>query len=104
MQNKSFYFSSVKNWNEIPDNIREQESFAYFERHLREHLLKLQGPNIFPIRFDAVRHATLLEKLPRYGIDNAELQWIDDYLFNRKQKVIFNNASSCKEEVTCGVP
>ena len=36
---RSVYFSSVKNWNEIPDNIREQESFACFKRHLREYLL-----------------------------------------------------------------
>ena len=47
--------------------------------------------------FDTVRHATLLEKLPSYGIDDLELQWIGDYLFNRKQKVIFDNTSSCKE-------
>ena len=54
--------------------------------------------------FDTVRHATFLEKLPRCGIDNAELQWIGEYLFNRKQKVIFNNTSSCEEQVTCCVP
>ncbi len=33
-----------------------------------------------------------------------ELQCIGDYLFNRKQKVIFDNTSSCEESVTCGVP
>ena len=54
--------------------------------------------------FDTVRHATLLEKLPSYGIDDVELQWIGDYLFNRKQIVIFDNTSSCEENVTCGVP
>ena len=32
---RSFYFSGVKNWNEIPDNIRKQESLA-FKKHLRE--------------------------------------------------------------------
>ena len=25
---RSFYFSDAKNWNEVPDNIREQQSFA----------------------------------------------------------------------------
>ena len=54
--------------------------------------------------FDSVRHATLLEKLLSYGIDDVELQWIGDYLFNRKQIVIFDNTSSCEENVTCGVP
>ena len=46
----------------------------------------------------------MLEKLPSYGIDDVELQWIGDYLFNRKQIVIFDNTSSCEENVTCGVP
>ena len=45
---KSFYFSGVKNWNEISDNIREQESLARFKKHLREYLLSLQGPNTIP--------------------------------------------------------
>ena len=51
--------------------------------------------------FDTVFHATLLEKVQSYG--DAELQWISDYLFNRKRKAIFNNISSCEEQVTCGV-
>ena len=29
---RSFYFSGVKSWNEIPDNIREQESLARFKK------------------------------------------------------------------------
>ena len=53
-----------------------------------------------PKAFDKVRYATLLEKLPSYGIDNAELHLTGDYLFNRKQKVIFDTCSY----VTCGVP
>ena len=31
---RSFYFSGVKNWNEIPDIIREQESLARFKNIL----------------------------------------------------------------------
>ena len=27
---RSFYFSGVKNWNDIPDNIREKETIARF--------------------------------------------------------------------------
>ena len=34
--NRGFYFYGAKSWNKIPDNIREQESFALFEKHLRE--------------------------------------------------------------------
>ena len=36
--------------------------------------------------FDTVRLATLLVKLPSFGIDDVELQWICDYLFDRKKK------------------
>ena len=27
-EKRSFYYSGVKNWNGVPDNIREQESIA----------------------------------------------------------------------------
>ncbi len=50
--------------------------------------------------FDTACHVTLREKLP----GDVELQWIGDYVFNRKQKVIFDSTSSCEENVTCGVP
>ena len=54
--------------------------------------------------FDTVSHATLLEKLQSYGINDVKLKWIADYLFNRKQEVIFDSTSSGEENVTCGVP
>ena len=31
---RNFYFSGVKNWNDIPSNIREQESLARFKKNL----------------------------------------------------------------------
>ena len=34
----SFYFSGVKNWNDIPGNIREQESLAPFKKRFRKYL------------------------------------------------------------------
>ena len=46
---RSFYFSGVKNWNDIPDNIRERESIARFRTGLRDYLLNLsQDPNTTP--------------------------------------------------------
>ena len=45
---RSFYFSGVKNWNDIPDNIRERESVARFKTDFREYLLNLQDPNTTP--------------------------------------------------------
>ena len=45
---RSFYFSGVKNWNDIPDNIRERESVARFKTGFREYLLNLQDPITTP--------------------------------------------------------
>ena len=42
---RSFYFSGVKNWNDIPGNIREQESLARFKKRFRKYLQNLQDPN-----------------------------------------------------------
>ena len=41
---RSFYFSGVKNWNDIPDNIRERDSIARFRTGLRDYLLNLSRP------------------------------------------------------------
>ena len=45
---RSFYFSGVKNWNDVPDTIREQESIARFKTGFRKYLLNLQDPNMTP--------------------------------------------------------
>ncbi len=54
--------------------------------------------------FDTIQHACLLEKLPCYGIEAVELEWLKDYLFNRSQTVIFNNVKSSPLPITHGVP
>ena len=54
--------------------------------------------------FDTASHATMVEKLTSYGINDVELKWVADYLYNRKQKAIFDNTSSGEENFTCGVP
>ena len=45
---RSFYFSGVKNWNDIPCNIREQELLARFKKRFRKFLQNLQDPNTTP--------------------------------------------------------
>ena len=45
---RSFYYFGDKNWNDIPDNIREQESMARFKKRFRKYLLSLQGLNTIP--------------------------------------------------------
>ena len=39
-------------------------------------------------------HSVLLSKLPAYGIQHEELEWIKDYLFNRKQYVKYGSVDS----------
>ena len=54
--------------------------------------------------FDTVHHGCLLQKLPLYGINNIELTWITDYLFNRSQYVVIDNIASDSYHITHGVP
>ena len=54
--------------------------------------------------FDTVDHASLISKLPAYGITSSELEWFKDYLFNRKQHVKYLNECSQNDFVRCGVP
>ena len=54
--------------------------------------------------FDTLNHGTLLNKLESYGVENIELQWFQDYLFNRSQQVHYKECISEVGKVTSGVP
>lgn len=54
--------------------------------------------------FDTVQHDILLKKLDTYGIRGIALNWIKDYLLDRKQFVNFHSTSSGSLAVKCGVP
>ncbi len=54
--------------------------------------------------FDTINHKILLSKLQYYGIRGVPLLWFDSYLTNRKQYVYYNNVSSSKSDIKCGVP
>lgn len=58
----------------------------------------------FSKAFDTVNHSCLLQKLPYYGINGVELEWLSDYLFNRKQLVVYEGIYSNVESITHGVP
>ena len=46
----------------------------------------------------------LLFKLKQHGIDGVLLDWVADYLTNRKQCVILNSTASDYKDVQAGVP
>ena len=54
--------------------------------------------------FDRVWHRGLLYKLRNYGIRGHLLSWIQDYLTNRKQKVLVNGGLSTERSLAAGVP
>ena len=58
----------------------------------------------FSKAFDTVDHRILLQKLQCYGIRGLALEWISNYLSNRKQFVVYDNCISEKHIIKCGVP
>ena len=54
--------------------------------------------------FDTISHATILNKLPEFGITGTPYEWFSSYLFCRYQKVVMHNVVSIPEPIFCGVP
>lgn len=54
--------------------------------------------------FDKVWHNGLLVKLQNYGICGNVLGWIENYLFDRQQKVVIDGFTSNTETINAGVP
>jgi len=45
-----------------------------------------------------------VEKMHHYGIRGIAYKWFESYLYNRKQRVVYNNSQSCFKLIKCGVP
>ena len=54
--------------------------------------------------FDTLSHSTLLTKLPGYGIEDSELMWFTDYLFECKITVPYGDFLSNNQSLFTGVP
>ena len=58
----------------------------------------------FQKAFDTVPHLRLISKLKSYGIKGKLLSWIENFLFERKQRVVLNESYSNWTPVTSGIP
>ena len=58
----------------------------------------------FQKAFDKVPHARLMKKLQGYGIRGKLYNWIENFLKERKQKVVLNGSESKWQQVTSGIP
>ena len=54
--------------------------------------------------FDCLNHNLLIAKLDAYGFDTSALDYIYNYLKQRKQRMKVGNAYSSWRELVCGVP
>ncbi|CAB4037008.1 Hypothetical predicted protein [Paramuricea clavata] len=85
-----------------------QHPVTLLSDHIRGHMDKgeLTGAVYIDLRkaFDTIDHGRLLSKLPCYGIRGRELIWLENYLFGRKQFVVFDSATSEGHTVLTGVP
>ena len=58
----------------------------------------------FKKAFDQVPHKRLLAKIKAHGIDGKLLAWLENWLSQRKQRVVINGKTSEWTNVTSGVP
>ena len=54
--------------------------------------------------FDTVPHMRLMEKVKGYGFTENIVAWIEDFLTERKQKVIINGEVSKEKTIKSGIP
>ena len=54
--------------------------------------------------FDTISHNKLISKLESYGVNDLELDWFKNYLFNRRIQVSYDNALSEEKSSFTGVP
>ena len=58
----------------------------------------------FSKAFDKVPYKQLLSKIKSFGIDGKIFNWLEDWLKNRKQRVVLNGKSSNWQDVLSGIP
>ena len=81
---------------------------VHFVDHVLEHMDKqrVAGSTFIDLKeaFDLVDHHCLLHKLEHYGIRGKSLNWFEDYLTTRTQKVKYNQDVSSSVAFGYGAP
>eukprot|EP00794_Sanderia_malayensis_P016349 gene16349-17993_t len=54
--------------------------------------------------FDTIGHWTIINKLPKFGINGLAKDWLSSYLFGRHQRVGYKGKLSSPSPIYCGVP
>ena len=54
--------------------------------------------------FDTLSHGQILENLSSTGVKGVEYELFQNYLFNRKQTIIYDGVASDPQYVLSGVP
>ena len=77
-----------------------EECSANLDKHIETDIIYLD----YSKAFDIVPHARLLHKVQCVGVVGDILRWIEDFLSDRKQRVLVQGSSSTWERVLSGVP
>ncbi|KAL7630702.1 UNVERIFIED_CONTAM: hypothetical protein RMT77_019088 [Armadillidium vulgare] len=90
-KNRSCLTNLLEFFNEVINNVDNHKSYdvIYLD---------------FQKAFDTVPHQRLLEKLRAHGIRGKFLNWIKNWLFDRRQRVVINGECSEWVNVISGVP
>ena len=111
-QNLSFYLENNSLLADEQHGFRRAHSMVhsiaqltnYIYRHLDEKAPTLAVFIDFRKAFDCVQHPVLLEKLSAMNLDDRVIDWRQNYLTNRQQRVYANGYYSNYLDITQGVP
>ena len=88
-------------------NSSTEQAIAFFTDQIKTKMDKgqLTGAVFIDMSkvFDTISHASIINKLPSYGISGTEHQWLTSYLFARKYQVSFLGTTSSQYPIYCGV-
>ena len=78
--------------------------FIYICMHARTHTQTYIHTLDYQKAFDKVPHQRLILKLKSHGMGNSIIKWIEQWLTDRKQRVVVDGEVSSWKSVLSGVP